>query len=67
MEANSEMMKELAEKFKNSETVKAIDRYFSEKSMMEILGVERKENVHSKFLGWLFENEVTSKKAIDRL
>ena len=63
MEANSEMMKELAEKFKNSETVKALDRYFSEKSMMEVLGVDRDENAHSNFLAWLFENEVTGKEA----
>lgn len=38
--------------------------YFSKKSMMEILGVDRDENAHSKFLGWLFENEVTGKDAI---
>lgn len=63
MEANSEMMKELAEKFKNSETVKALDRYFREKSMMEVLGVDRDENAHSNFLAWLFENEVTGKEA----
>lgn len=32
-----------------------LDKYFSKKSMMEILGVDRDENAHSKFLGWLFE------------
>ena len=47
---------ELTNRFKQSETVKALDRYFSEKSMMEILGVDRDENSHSKFLGWLFGN-----------
>lgn len=32
-----------------------LDKYFSKKSMMEILGVDRDENTHSKFLAWLFE------------
>ena len=44
-----------------------MDRYFSEKSMMEILGVDRDENAHSNFLAWLFENEVTGKKACQLL
>ena len=34
---------------------KELKEYFSKKSMMEILGVDRDENAHSKFLGWLFE------------
>ena len=37
--------------------------YFSKKSMMEIMGVDRDENAHSNFLAWLFENEETSKYA----
>jgi len=32
-----------------------LEDYFNKKSMMEILGVDRDENAHSKFLGWLFE------------
>jgi len=34
---------------------------------MEILGVDRDENAHSKFLGWLFENEDTREVAIKSL
>ena len=41
--------------------------YFNKKSMMEILGVDRDENAHSKFLGWLFENEDTREVAIKSL
>ena len=41
--------------------------YFSKKSMMEILGVDRDENAHSKFLGWLFENKDTRDVAIRSL
>ena len=32
-----------------------LEEYFSKKSMMEILGVDRDENAHSQFLAWLFE------------
>ena len=35
--------------------------------MMEILGVDRDENAHSKFLSWLFENAITGKKATSLL
>lgn len=58
---------ELINRFKQSETVKALDRYFSEKSMMEILGVDRDENAHSNFLAWLFENSDTCDIAVRRL
>jgi len=44
-----------------------LEDYFSKKSMMEILGVDRDENAHSKFLGWLFENEDTREVAIKSL
>lgn len=57
----------LITKFKESETVKALHRYFSEKSMMEILGVDRDENTHSKFLGWLFSNSQTGPQAVNNL
>lgn len=58
---------ELIQKFNESETVKALDRYFRQKSTMEILGVDRDENAHSNFLAWLFENEITGKEACIRL
>ncbi len=44
-----------------------LDEYFCKKSMMEILGVDRDENAHSKFLGWLFENKDTREVAIKSL
>ncbi len=44
-----------------------LEAYFNKKSMMEILGVDRDENAHSKFLGWLFENEDTREVAIKSL
>lgn len=50
-------LKDLITKFMESETVKDLHHYFSEKSMMEILGVDRDENSHSKFLAWLFEKQ----------
>ena len=40
-----------------------LHEYFSKKSTMEILGVDRDENAHSNFLAWLFENEKTGKEA----
>lgn len=40
-----------------------LKKYLEKKSMMEILGVDRDENAHSKFLAWLFED----KKALDLL
>lgn len=64
---DEQKLEDLIKKFKESETVKALDRYFSEKSMMEILGVDRDENTHSNFLAWLFENEVTGKEACQLL
>ncbi len=39
-----------------------LDKYFNKKSMMEILDVDRKENNHSRFLGWLFEEKEAVKK-----
>ena len=44
-----------------------LDNYFSRKSMMEIMGVDRDENAHSNFLAWLFENEETGKHACKSL
>lgn len=60
---NKQDISKLLEKFNNSQTVKALDRYFRERSMMEILGVDRDENAHSNFLAWLFENEATGREA----
>lgn len=59
----AEDINKLIENFKQSKTVKALDNYLSEMSMMEILGVDRDENAHSNFLAWLFGNEVTGREA----
>ena len=59
----AEDINKLIENFKQSKTVKALDNYLSEMSMMEIFGVDRDENAHSNFLAWLFGNEVTGKEA----
>ena len=64
---DEQKLEDLIIKFQKSENVKALDRYFSEKSMMEILGVDRDENTHSNFLAWLFENEVIGKEACQSL
>ena len=53
--------------FEDSDAVKALDSYFQQKSTMEILGVDRDENAHSRFLAWLFENEETRDVAIKKL
>ena len=41
--------------------------YFNYKSTMEILGVDRDENAHSKFLAWLFEKPDTRNVAVMNL
>lgn len=46
---------------------KKLEEYFSKKSMMEILGVDRDESAHSKFLAWLFENKDTREVSILQL
>lgn len=43
--------------FQLSPVVKRLNKYFQEQSFMEILHVERKENYHSNFLKWLFEDK----------
>ena len=43
---------------------KELEKDFHRKSVMEILDVDRRENNHSCFLGWLFDNEITSQTAI---
>ena len=55
------------EKIKASPTGMAVDEYLSEQSLFEIMNVDRLENYHSKFLGWLFENANTRDFAIRQL
>ena len=55
------------EKIKVSPTGMVVDEYLSEQSLLEIMNVDRLENYHSKFLGWLFENKNTRDFAIKQL
>lgn len=41
-------------KFNNDPTTQHLKRYYTEKTLPEILGVSRKETSHSKFLAWIF-------------
>ena len=52
---------------KTSPTGMVVDEYLSEQSLLEIMNVDRLENYHSKFLGWLFENTNTRDFAIKQL
>ena len=45
--------------YRKDDSVKVLYRYFEEKSFLEILHVDRKENYHSHFLKWLFEDPET--------
>ena len=54
-------------KYQEDSVVKELNNVFKEKSFLEILGVERKENYHSNFLAWLFGDEETSCVAVERL
>jgi hypothetical protein len=38
----------------NSDEFKQLSRYYKKKSFFNILGISRKENIHSYFLHWLF-------------
>ena len=52
---NNQIEEKLLE-YNSSPTVQALTDYYNELSFMEILRVERKENYHSNFLKWLFED-----------
>ena len=47
-----------------SPDVEQLNKYFNEKSIIEILHVERKENYHSNFLKWFFEDRGLYDKSI---
>lgn len=46
---------DLIRNFNNDENVIKLKNYYNSLSFMEILGVDRKETVHSTFLKWLFD------------
>lgn len=52
MECQSEY-EQIAELYKSKEYM-AITSYYDQKTIFEILGVSRLENIHSNFLAWLF-------------
>ena len=53
--------------YNSSPVVQTLHDYYSELSFMEILRVERKENYHSNFLKWLFEDPELSAVTNKRL
>jgi len=50
-----------------SPDVEQLNKYFNEKSIIEILHVERKENYHSNFLKWFFEDRDLYDKSLRML
>ena len=48
---------DLIRNFNNDENVIKLKNYYNSLSFMEILGVDRKETVHSTFLKWLFDSQ----------
>ena len=53
--------------YNSSPVVQTLHDYYRELSFMEILRVERKENYHSNFLKWLFEDPELSAVTIKHL
>ena len=51
-----EIQKEIIS-FNNDENVQKLEGYYHSKSFSEIIGVSRKENVHSNFIAWLLNNK----------
>lgn len=41
--------------YKISKSLENLEKYYTRPSFLELLGVERKEVVHTKFLAWLFD------------
>lgn len=53
--------------YRQDASVKALHEFFTEKSFLEILHVDRKENYHSHFLKWIFEDNETCLSANENL
>lgn len=53
--------------YQQSPETKRLKDYFAEKSFLEILHVERKENYHSNFLMWVFEDKELYRHSINLL
>ena len=53
--------------YRKDNSAKVLHDYFGEKSFLEILNVDRKENYHSHFLKWLFEDSETFSSANENL
>lgn len=53
--------------YRKDNSARVLHRYFEEKSFLEILHVDRKENYHSHFLKWLFEDSETFAAANESL
>lgn len=53
MEDNLQQLREQILNLNNSEEFKQLSRYYKKKSFFNILGISRKETIHSYFLHWL--------------
>ena len=54
MDENLQRRREQIINLNNSEEFKLLSRYYKKKSFFNILGISRKETIHSYFLHWLF-------------
>ena len=54
MEESLQRLREQIINLNNSEEFKQLNRYYRKKSFFNILGISRKEIIHSSFLHWLF-------------
>lgn len=60
-------IEDLLVKFQNCEHRKRLDEYFSRRSIFDILGIERKEVQHSRFISWLFDDKDIGRAACRHL
>ena len=54
MDENLQRLREQIINLNNSDEFKQLSRYYKKKSFFNILGISRKETIHSYFLHWLF-------------
>ena len=60
---NPQEVEDLLSSYISSPIVQKLHDYYSDPSFLEILRVDRKENYHSNFLKWLFEDDEMCKLA----
>lgn len=64
---SSENVEEMLREYQLSPTVQKLNDYYKELSFLDILRVERKENYHSNFLKWIFEDQELNVISVKRL